>query len=224
MPETQQMQPLRVEIELGGPTVVPDRHPPLLDSLLLSLLGQRLELPFPASSIPVQAARDAHWPEGEFVWMASAVEIAFVGPATDRILHRNARPLELLKDAASLHATSVDFDRGLTKVTRKRLSVRQATHAIAWCIGQQDALVQLLGHLQALGAHRHLGLGLVRDVRVVHDPKALEMSWSRPLPSEHSQDPYRGRRLRSAGRATPPYWSRDLTRQAWWPAPTAPII
>lgn len=210
-----QMHPLRVDIELGGLTAVPDRYPPLLDSLLLSLLGQRLALPFESACIPVQSVG---WPTGEFMWLASAIEIVFVGPATDRILHRNARPMELLQDAALHHATSVDFDRGLTKVTRKRLAVRQATHATAWCVGHQNALEELLGRMQALGAHRHLGLGLVRAVKVTPDDKALEMSWHRPIPAEHPLDPFRGQRLRSAGRATPPYWSRDLSHQAWWPA------
>ncbi|SFF31147.1 hypothetical protein [Paracidovorax wautersii] len=212
------MKPLRVDIVLGGLTAVPDRHPPLFDALLLACVGRRQELPFEPGCLPVRSVRDKRWAAGEFVWMASAIDITFVGPATDRFLHRNARPLELLDDAREHHATSVDFDRGLTKVTRKRFAVRQATHATAWCIGDQGEIMGLLQGLQALGAHRHLGLGLVRDVRVVEDASADVCCWKRPLPGVHSEDPYAAQRYRCAGRAVPPYWSRDLRLQAWWPA------
>lgn len=196
---------------------VPERHPPLLDAILLARLNKRFALPFPADALPVAAVADPAWPNGSHCWLASALLIEWTGPVVDRILHRNARPLELLEDADEHHATSVDFDRGLTKTTRKRLSTRQALKASAWCIGDSSAIQALLGGLQALGAHRHHGLGLVRSIVVSQDSEALRMSWWRPLPASHKDDPFGGQRLRVAGRSSPPYWDRDLSLQAWWP-------
>jgi CRISPR type IV-associated protein Csf3 len=215
-------EPLRVDFELGGMMAVPEKHPPLLDALLLARLGLRLPLPFPADAIPVATVTDRKWPEGSFCWLASALHIDWVGPAVDRVLHRNARPMELLDDAGGHNATSVDFDRGLTKVTRKRMSVRQAVKASAWCIGDQDNVATLLNDLQALGAHRHHGLGIVRSVSVERDTAALKMAWWRPLPAAHAKDPFAGLRFRASGRASPPYWDRDLSLQAWWP--TAQVL
>lgn len=210
--------PLRIDIELGGLMAVPERHPPLLDALLLALLDKRLQLPFPAGAIPVATVRGSSWRAGEFCWLASALQIEWVGPVGDRILHRNARPLELLEDVDSHNASSVDFGRGLTKVTRKRLSVRQAMKATGWCIGVRSDIEDLVGRLQALGAHRHQGMGLVRSVAVAEDPQASEMAWWRPLPAAHAEDPFAGRRYQVAGRALPPYWDRDLALEAWWPS------
>lgn len=201
--------------------VVPERHPPLLDALLLARRNQRLALPFPADAIPVTSVSSAAWQDDAFCWLASAVHVEWTGPVVDRILHRNARPLELLDHADSHNATTVDFDRGLTKVTRKRMATRQAVRAWAWCMGERKAIEGLLGDLQALGAHRHHGLGLVRSVAVVVDATAKQMAWWRPLPAAHADDPFDGSRYRVAGRASPPYWDRDLSLQAWWPPQNA---
>jgi CRISPR type IV-associated protein Csf3 len=84
-------------------------------------------------------------------------------------------------------------------------------------MGDKEAVEALLCGTQAIGAHRHHGLGLVRSVSVVVDAQASHMAWWRPLPAPHAHDPFHGKRLRVAGRASPPYWDRDLTLQAWWP-------
>lgn len=215
MPE---MVPLRIDLSLGGPMAVPDRFPVLLDSLLLALQGRLLTLPFRAVDLPVKSVKVGR--SGEFFWLASALKIDWVGPSTDRFMHRNARPMELFEDRHLHRSTTVDFDRGLTKVSRKRLTVRQADAAHAWCIGDMQAIETLMGDLQAVGPHRHLGLGLVRQVRVVEDEQALTKAWLRPVPANHvASDPHAGSRVRSAGRASPPYWDRNLDLQAWWPAP-----
>lgn len=214
MPE---MVPLRVDFELGGQMAVPDRHPMLLDGLLLAMTEQRRALPFAPDALPLEVLRTKAWQAGTFCWAASALQIDWVGPTVDRILHRNARPLELLQDAGAHSATSVDYDRGLTKVTRKRLSLRQAMKATAWCVGRQAEIEALLAPLQALGPHRHQGLGIVRSVMVTPDAAAGRLAWWRPLPAAHPKDPFKKDRILTSGRATPPYWDRDLSMQAWWP-------
>lgn len=213
--------PLRLEIELGGLMVVPDRHPPLLDAVLLALRGERLSTPFAPAALPVATAQASSWPGSDFAWLASAVYVQWVGPATDRYMHRNARPFEALQDAAEHGTTTVDASKGLTKVARTRYAVRQAVAARAWCIGDPEQLQPLLVGLRAIGAHRHHGFGLVRSARWIEDPDATTLAWYRPLPGPHPADPYREERMRSSGRATPPYWDRDLSQEAWWPRRTA---
>ncbi len=90
--------PLRVDFELGGMMAVPERHAPLLDAILLARLEQRLPLPFRPDVIPVASIAEESWTDGTFCWLASALHIEWTGPVADRILHRNARPLELLED------------------------------------------------------------------------------------------------------------------------------
>jgi CRISPR type IV-associated protein Csf3 len=210
-------QPIRIDFEVNDLMVVPDRHPPLLDSILLALTGQRFELPFAASALPLATASNPSWPEGVFVWMASALEIQWQGPSSDRFLTRNARPLEMLEDAAGHGATTVHFNSGVTKASRTRIALRHASTACAWCLGDVEALQGLLSRLQALGSHRHGGHGLVRSVSVVVDKIANEKCWNRPLPGWHPKDPWKDGRYLAAGRSTPPYWDRDLGQQAWWP-------
>lgn len=198
--------------------VVPDRNPLMLDALLLALTGERFELPFQASALPLATASNPAWPPGVFVWLASAIEVQWQGPSSDRFLTRNARPLEMLDDSAGHGATTVHLHSGLTKTTRTRIALRHASTACAWCMGDVQALQELLSRLQALGAHRHAGHGSVQSVSVSVDPLAAERCWNRPLPGPHPKDPSAAARFPTGGRSTPPYWDRDLSQQAWWPA------
>ena len=215
-------QPLRIDIRVDGLMAVPERDSLMLDSLLLSLGGTRYALPFPEQAVPVQVVRDKRWPTGCFVWLASALRVQWHGPSSDRFLTRNARPLELLDDAAGHNATSVDAGAGITKVSRRRITLRHASIASGWCMGDAKALEALLTGLRAIGAYRHGGHGVVRSVEVSIDPAAHDLAWSRPLPGAHADDPFANRRFRAPGRATAPYWDRDLRQEAWWPVPQLP--
>jgi len=210
-------QPIRIDFEVNDLMVVPERHPLMLDGILLALTGTRFDLPFPANALPLATTSDPSWPIGVFVWMASTLEVQWHGPSTDRFLTRNARPLEMLDDSASHGATTVHFNSGITKATRTRIALQHASTACAWCVGDLPAIQGLLARLQGLGANRHGGYGLVRTVSAVVDPMAAERCWNRPLPAPHPKDPWADGRFQAAGRSTPPYWDRDLNQQAWWP-------
>lgn len=211
------MQALRIDLELCGPMVVPDRHPVMLDALLLALQERQLTLPFTPDALPIKMITSPDW-RGQFVWLASALEVHWVGPATDRYLSRNALAREILDDTAIHHGTTADSATGLSKLTRKRIQIRQAERATAWCIGQLAEVRNLLARLDAIGAQRHLGFGRVRSSAVTVDALGAERAWRRPLPGAHKLDPYRNARHLVAGRASPPYWNRDLSKEAWWPA------
>lgn len=202
--------------------VVPDRHPLLLDGLLLALQGTRMALPFDPGQLPIKHATNTAWGPGRFVWLASELEVQWIGPATDRFLSRNARTREILDDTDIHGGTTADASRGLSKLARKRIMVRHAERAVAWCVGDLAKVQELLASVSALGAQRHLGFGQVRSCRVSVDKEAKEKAWQRPVPGEHADDPYRGKRFLAAGRSTPPYWDRDLSQQAWWPAIPSP--
>jgi CRISPR type IV-associated protein Csf3 len=210
-------QPLRVDFELLGPMVVPDRHPLLLDGLLLALQGTRLPLPFVSRQLPIQHVANPSWGAGEFVWLASALQVQWVGPASDRYLSRNAKTREILDDAAIHGGTVADSSRGMSKLARKRIMVRNAERATAWCLGDLAKVQQALASVTSIGAQRLLGFGQVHSCAVSVDAEANEKAWLRPVPGEHADDPYRGKRFLAAGRSTPPYWDRDLSLQAWWP-------
>lgn len=212
------MQPIKMEFELGGHLVVPDRHPIMLDALLLALDGRRHALPFKPDLLPLQSISTASWRGNEFVWMASALEVNWMGPATDRYLSRNARSLEILDDAKTTNIKVIDSSRGMSKLARKRIMVRQASMATAWCVGDLAQIEALLGELISIGAQRHLGFGAVRAWRTQIDEAALERAWMRPIPGAHPDDPYKERRLQIQGRSSPPYWDRNLSLQSWWPS------
>ncbi len=199
--------------------VVPDRHPVMLDGLLLALQGRRLPLPFAPGALPLQCVTSPSWEATSFVWMASALEIEWVGPSSDRYLSKNAQTREILEDTGTHGGTTADSVRGMSKLSRKRFAIRHAERATAWCVGDLALVQALLGKVDSIGAHRHLGFGRVRSCVVSVDASAAQKAWRRPLPGDHPDDPLRAMRFRAAGRAHPPYWDRDLSLQAWWPRP-----
>ena len=210
-------KPLRVEFLIDGMMVVPDFEPVLLDSLLLARAthGQPILATMNDEvALPVAKATTTAWPQP--IWLASQLTVQWAGPSVGRLLHRNVRPLDLLSDSAQHKATTVDSSTGLPKTARTQLAIRHAVKATAWCIGVQEEVCSLLAGVYALGAHRHLGYGRVRQVDVIEDSLATTLAWSRPIPGFHPDDPIPDRERRP-GRSTPPYWVRDMKQDAWWP-------
>lgn len=203
--------PLRIDWQLSGHVVVPDRHPIMLDALLLSAQGDRHTLPFPHAALPLQHINTA----SGFFWLASAIEIDFVGPASYRQTFRNARPLQMLKDAKHLHASSVSLERGITRTVKSTHMTRQATAARAWCMGTMEALSELLARVSHLGAKRHTASGEITGWQITADDAAQSQAWLRPIPEEHHSDPFQNQRIAMQGPCMPPYWHKRPACALW---------
>lgn len=198
--------------------VVPDRHPVLLDALLLAAQNVRRPLPFSPENLPLATVTGHTWPTGQFVWLASALAVQWTGPATDRFITRNAMTTDTLNDTSSHGGKVADAARGLSKVTRKRIQLRCAVAATAWCVGDRGAVEDLMRNIHAIGAQRRQGFGELRSVSITTDESARKRAWWRPLPGPHPDDQYGATgRFMAPGRATPPYWDREMAISAWWP-------
>lgn len=212
MPHT----PLRIDVQLQGLMVVPERHPPMLDGLLLALLTQGEHLPaITADLLPVSSHESAQG-DRPWHWLASALQVNYCGPSTARFLFKNARPLAILENAAEHGASRVYLDRGITRTAKTRIVLRQATRATAWCMGDQNSLHDLLQELTHLGPLRHHGFGRVTGFSISQDDAAIKQSWLRPVSTLEAIDPYHTDRVPVQGQSAPPYWDRKAGI-AYWP-------
>lgn len=222
------MQPLRLEWTLASPMVA-GAHPLHLDALVAYAVTQRAmqdgtaagrsfdEL---ASELPLQRAGEAD----EWCWQASALDIA-AGPYSMRLWTRKtdemdyARRMERqqidvrLKFPLKRFAGKIDTSRGIFKEHFKFFQVRQVHRVQAWCVGDAEALGELLdpaaGLVTALGAKVRMGFGRVLTFEMHEDEEGL-VQWRRrvlPWPEAGSVP------VRMAVR--PPYWHGDNVRDAF---------
>lgn len=213
------MIPLRIDFTLGGMMAVPQRTPYLLDAILMSAAseGEMLPLPFARTALPIKAISTGKAAD-QFIWLASAVEVEYVGPCQTRHIYRNPRPLQTFEDAHQVNATRVDLSRGITRTIPSLTQQRQAVRATAYCIGDPDQLETLLKRITHLGAMRHQGLGLITSLSLDTDEGAKDRAWMRPVPAIGIKgDPYKKERVALPGRCTPPYWNRQVST-AFWPS------
>lgn len=207
--------PLRIDLQLCGLMAVPERHPPLLDSVLLALRAQGQQLAEVTPDLLPVASHQSEDTTEPWYWLASAFDIEFIGPSVARFLYRNARPLDMLGHAQQHSASRVYLDRGVTRTVKSRVLLRQAVGATAWCLGDAPQLNELLSQLTHLGSLRHLGHGMVTGFQITEDPEAFEKCWLRPIPAPAADDPYSLDRIAIQGQCTPPYWDRRAGMSLW---------
>jgi len=98
------------------------------------------------------------------------------GPAT--------KPIELQP-----FALKIDMQRGPMKQMFKHFPVRFVQEVQAYCVGDEDRIVELLdpqaGYITALGAKRRMGFGRIIGFDIQHDTAAKELWQSRVLPWPH---------------------------------------
>lgn len=207
------MTPLRIDFQIAGLMAVPDGLPTMLDATLLSLHAQGLQLP---SLNPTLLPLEHYCHADSWHWLASCIFVNYCGPSSARFIYRNPRPTDLLEHASQHNASRAYLDRGMTRTVRNRILVRQATSAVAWCIGEPDKLQSLLSNLAHLGGMRHMGFGQVTDFTIKEDSAALENAWLRPINTPTKADPFASERIALQGQSHPPYWMRS-TGTALWP-------
>ncbi|RQZ31662.1 type IV CRISPR-associated protein Csf3 [Burkholderia sp. Bp9017] len=105
------------------------------------------------------------------------------------------------------YAYKVDTARGLLKQQFKFFPVRQVEQVHAWCVGDEDRLVDLLspetGYVTHLGAKARMGYGRIRSFHIERDDAARDLWQRRVLPWPHEG-------AEAVAMATrPPYWAVD---------------
>lgn len=181
------MKPLRVEFELVGPIGRPAR-PIHLDSLIAHQLVRR-DLP-PDADIPSIRQRIDNLPlqradiGGDWVWMASSLAFEWTTPPTQEFAVRAVRaPIIAEFQLAGLFTnrrpeTKIDTSRGTFKAATYAHEMQWAKKAIAFCLGDENEISDLLQRIESIGARRRLGGGQVRRISITEDPSALDL-WSR---------------------------------------------
>jgi CRISPR type IV-associated protein Csf3 len=195
------MQPLHIRIDLVSPLAAFDKRPSYLDGLLSGVYGERLLADQGASvarpgldpfqeALNLSAFLEDTEIGGEMIWKASRLVPAWIGPLQWWTMTRRTDPLNYMwgQDTGLVKSNraSVDLNSGQERNYFWYLPIREASHLDAWCIGDPDAIRDLLGSARSIGKHRNNGFGLVSRVHVQHDEVAHQKWRWRPLPVEET--------------------------------------
>ena len=210
------MEPLRIDWDIATPYCHGTHGVPLhLDGLLAWVVAGR------AMANAKDATRAiADLPLGRYgngddaVWQASQLIVVPVDSvhleAITRIGDNNV--VAARRGRAWTGATNViPIASGPMKAYAVRLTVQNVTRIAAYCIGDADAINDLLRDITSLGAVRRNGYGVVRGYTVTRDDSASERWRWRSMPAP--QDGYEP----VHGALRPPYWDRRTHRQVWRP-------
>lgn len=226
------LEPLKLTWELCSPMVV-GSNPLHLDALLTYAVAQdhliRSEKRQPHETmldfidLPLdRATRDDSW-----CWKASALIAQNPGEHAMRFWTRKSDPYDYAERMNSAqietrtkfplakHSYSQQFDvlRGKFKQMYKYYPVRDITTVQAWCIGDKEAIEDLLspetGFITYLGAKSRMGHGRIKSFDVVEDDSAADKWMQRILPWEHPGYV----QIEAAVRA--PYWDVNNKQSAW---------
>ena len=190
------MTPLRIEIDLIGPVERPAR-PIHLDSLIANLMVTR-DIPHETDVATIRAHID-RLPlarteiGGDWVWQASSVAFDWTTPPMQEFATRAIRP-EAIADVLNTGMitnfrpdTKIDTARGQLKSATYAHEFQWARAAVAYCVGDQAEIEDLLDGMESIGARRRLGNGRVSAVRVVPDERATVL-WKRRYLPQHADE------------------------------------
>lgn len=81
---------------------------------------------------------------------------------------------------------NIDTQRGLMKNHFQFIPARRVNRVVAWCVGDEDRLLELLhpdsGLVTHIGARGRSGFGQIVDFHYEHDESAYQQSYKRVLP------------------------------------------
>jgi len=211
------MTPLRIHWKMLTPAILSDQ-PLHFDSLLAWAAAMRAEddlypIQDAIDDLPLQKdVRDSGW-----VWKASHLEFKHL-LCTQPMVYYRAQDPELIADEKR-EIGGVDYGRKRVidpnKGSNKRCviyaSMRYVSEAEAWCIGDKDAIKDLLSDIDNLGKLARLDYGRVLSVSVNEDKRAFEFWKRRTLPWPEPEY------ARTVSVCTPPYWDRRKQTECWVP-------
>jgi CRISPR type IV-associated protein Csf3 len=210
------MEPLRVTFRFANLVSVSDSllH---LDGLLAWAAVERArqqgetDLDRAAESLPL--ARQGK-PE---VWCASALQFDYRSPPSFRTLVRKTDVDDyvdaIVKGRIKLAKPRDQLPVGSGPLRNYLVSyaVRQADFAVAWCVGDAQAVRGLLAQIRHVGRFGRMGYGLIEKVSVDRDDAAKEMWKLRHLPWR--EDGY----LPCIGNFRAPYWDKTTMTEVFAP-------
>ena len=188
------MTPLRIDIMLAGPMERP-ADPIHLDSLIAHLLVKR-DLP-PRSAVPLIHAKILELPlerrqaGSDWVWAASTIAFEWITPPSQAFATLGIRAGDIAPIQRSgfisgrAPNTKIDTARGEFKAATYARDRQWASRGVAFCIGDEEEIRDLIGNLDQIGPRRRLGAGRVTNVVVSHDERAQNHWAKRTLPSDY---------------------------------------
>ena len=156
------MTPLCVTATIAGQLCMPER-PIALDALLAAAVAMRDNIPPPLTrddvqeiDIPVQRSDCGRY------WLVSQA-VCDVEVYALRYLNKRA-PVEQYQTIGSLKITRVDIGAGVNKSYRIPMETMYPSDGLLtwWCLGDADAVRELLALIHHLGKKRSVGMGIVQ--------------------------------------------------------------
>lgn len=231
------MRPLRVTWRLSSP-IATSGYPIHLDALIafaqteVSIrlagatgFGTEASIRSLAEHLPLE--RETR--ESESVWKASALVpggscelghgMRFWTRKTDPFDYANRfekghLALRGVPGQLKQNALKIDTQRGLLKNGYKFYPVKHITELQAWCIGDVDAIKELLdpgqgSPIQSIGARGRSGLGAIESFSIEEDEAAITQWQRRAMPW-----PYEGAVMAEIA-TKPPYWDQANKMRAY---------
>ena len=125
---------------------------------------------------------------GDWVWAASTIAFEWTAPPSQAFATLAIRAHEIAPIQASgimtnrAPDTKIDTARGQYKAGTYARDRQWAARAMAFCIGDEEQIRDLMTGLDQIGPRRRLGAGVVTGVEVVQDERALDLWRRRSLP------------------------------------------
>lgn len=219
------MKPLRVTFTMTTPMVIPG-HPIHLDALLARVAVDNAHAsPDTAFSEAIKAQETLpfqKWTHAEHTgYCASCLYLRQPDPAP-AMRHMFTRPeIDLFAKARRnghpVRKNHFPQGTGAYKLFALKIPVRRYAEAVAWCIGDPQAVLGLASQVPSIGKLARNQHGTVHSVKVEDDPKALQRWKRRNLPHGADTD-NEVSYFPAAAAVFPPYWKRPNFIAALTPA------
>lgn len=216
------MEPLRIQWQFATPWVPPNGgiH---FDGLLgfatvrdaacrtAGVCTEGMDYDTLLSDLPLERYESEHGS----CWKASKLQVLGYAQQERRYLTAKTPVEAMARDigrsiVSEKGRSKIDTERGPFKNTAMFYTLELAAGAEAWCVGDADAISELLERIDSLGAKGRLGHGSLRPYadgrlfKIERDERALE-NWKR----RHAPERFYDDMIPTVGALRPPYWRPD---------------
>lgn len=213
------MEPLRIEFNLTGPWCPPHGGVHLDGLVAWAVKEEALRNARVANSSDIDYAAliadlpfEKHEGPNGWCWKASKLQVIGYREQERRYLTAKTPVIDMAlaigdRIVEEKGGANIDTVRGLGKNAALFYTLEHAAKVEAYCIGDRDALVELLQEVPAIGMKTRLGHGSLRPYddgnlfRIIGDESAHENWKRRNAPDRLLED-----MIPAVGRFQPPYW------------------